>query len=98
VTSKPTIERLLDAVDWKPVERPATEPEDGVPYATHTGILHVMDFDFECVVLNTGLRIITAESLARYFGCEVEDLFSNVIDAKPVAGGEGDEGGGPRET
>jgi hypothetical protein len=74
------IERMLDAVDWKPVEHPADYVSpDGLPFATHTGILRIFDHELECVVLNTGIRLITAESIARLLGCNAEDLLPTTL-------------------
>lgn len=67
--SKPPIERMLDTVDWKPIiHRYDIIPDTGIPYATHTGVLRIGDIELECVVLNTGERLFTEESLRRFFG------------------------------
>ena len=63
------VERILDLVEWKPVNPPA-DTTDGLPYATHEGKLWIGSNCLDCVVLNTGQRLITEESLNRFFGGE----------------------------
>ncbi len=68
--SKAPVDLMLDAVEWKPVEhddKSEWKPGD-VPYATHTGVLDIFGAKLECVVLNTGQRLFTAESIAKFFG------------------------------
>lgn len=64
--SRPPIERLLDDIDWKPLPEP-TEI-DGLPYATHEGVLHIADIELRVYQLNTGERVIDEESLVRLCG------------------------------
>lgn len=70
--SKSPIDTMLDKVEWKELPLPETETvtDDDLPYATHTGILRIGNYELECIVLNTGERLFTAESIARFFGAE----------------------------
>jgi hypothetical protein len=66
VTRSP-IDTLLDTVNWNSVEPPGENP-DGLPYPTHTGTLQIAGYTLDCLVLNTGERIFTEESVERFFG------------------------------
>jgi len=59
---------MLDKVEWK--ELPAPETVSDLPFAIRTGILRIGDYELECVVLNTGERVFTAESIARFVGVD----------------------------
>jgi hypothetical protein len=65
-------ERILDLVEWKSVNPPA-DISDGLPYPTHEGKLWIGSDYLDCVVLNTGQRVITEESFLRFFGAEIGD-------------------------
>ena len=63
----------IDRIDWTPIESPLegcalNSENDGVPYATHTGVIHVGGIQLDCVQLNTGQRLITEESMNRLLG------------------------------
>jgi hypothetical protein len=63
------IDTALDRlVEWHAVPAPAVDNESGLPYATHEGVLRIGDSELKLVVLNTGQRLITQESLNRFFG------------------------------
>lgn len=67
--TKQPIDVMLDAVEWKPVDREGLPAVDGdIPYATHHGTLKIGECELECVVLNTGERLFTEESIERFFG------------------------------
>lgn len=60
------IERMLEAVDWVPVD--GNPPRDSyIPYATHTGVLKIDTLEVECVQLNTGQRLITEAGMIAFF-------------------------------
>jgi hypothetical protein len=65
---KKPIDALLETVDWQPVEPPDDNP-DNLPYPTHQGMLWIGGCALHCLVLNTGQRIFTTESIERFFGC-----------------------------
>lgn len=61
------IDQMMNAVEWQPVEGEMVA-DDGLPYATHTGVLNIGGFAFKCYQLNTGQRLIDAEDMERFFG------------------------------
>ena len=83
---KSPIETLLDQVEWK--ETPETESvgtwfeasgvnfvnDEGLPYATHEGVMRVGDFEFKCYQLSNGTRVISKESMEAFFGCSMEEV------------------------
>ena len=69
---KSPIETLLDQVEWK--ETPETESVEGLPYATHEGVMRVGDFEFKCYQLSNGTRVISKESMEAFFGCSMEEV------------------------
>jgi hypothetical protein len=66
------MDRIFDAVQWKPCEANDRGDSD-LPFATHTGKLHIGDRVLDVVQLNTGQRLITEESLNRFFGIAAGD-------------------------
>lgn len=69
--NKTPIDTIFDSVQWTPVPPPA-DTSDGIPYATHKGVLQIVDLLLDVVVLNTGERLITEESLVRFFNAIAE--------------------------
>lgn len=63
---KSPMELLLAEVQWE-VLPPIEVSIDGVPVATHRGILRIGDKELECCILNDGRRIIRQESLENFF-------------------------------
>lgn len=60
------IHRLLDALSWEPI--PEAHPgDDGMPYATHRGVLELRELRLRCYTLNDGRRIFDADDVARLF-------------------------------
>lgn len=66
--AKPTdaISTALDKLDWKLVSQPEANP-DGVPFATHEGILNLCGLKIRVVQLNTGQRIFPEEEICKLF-------------------------------
>lgn len=64
--SKQPIERLLDEADWTPLN--GQVPDDGMPYATHKGVLKIYDISLTVYQLSDGRRVIDEQSLAALFG------------------------------
>lgn len=48
---------------------------EGLPYATHEGVMKIGEIELDVYVLNTGERIISTESLKRLLG---EDFLDNL--------------------
>ena len=61
-------EVLLDGVEWR--EGTPPEIDDGIPYATHEGVLEIAGMKLRCYRLNTGQAIIRADDIADFFRIE----------------------------
>lgn len=60
------IEQILSTVDWQ--EAPQQDVEsDGLPYATHSGILKIFGVQLRCYRLNDGRAIFDADDFDRLF-------------------------------
>jgi hypothetical protein len=62
------VDLMLAAVEWRAI--PAAEHEEqrgDLPYATHEGELQFGDAILRCYQLNTGKRVIDAESVEELF-------------------------------
>lgn len=59
------ISRMLDAVEWEVL--PPQEPSDGLPVATHAGILTIAGYPFRVFQLSNGQRVFDADDLAQFF-------------------------------
>ena len=53
--NKQPLEFMLDQVEWKEIEMPATDGD--LPYATHEGVLTILGIALRVYRLNTGQRI-----------------------------------------
>lgn len=60
------IDMILNGVEWIAAEPPDTT-DDGIPYATHSGMLRVGEFELRCYQLSDGQRIFDADDLATFF-------------------------------
>ena len=69
------VDAMMNSVEWRAIEPDAAMlADDGIPYATHEGVLNIGGFEFQCYQLLYGRRVIDAESVARFFaGVEVID-------------------------
>lgn len=54
------IEKLVDAVPLTPIEHPV-DSKDGIPYATHKGVIAFGDVVIDVFQLNTGERVLDGE-------------------------------------
>lgn len=61
------IDALLDAVAWTEVPAPEA-PTDGIPYATHAGILDLAGSRLRVYRLSDGRRIVHADDLQAFLG------------------------------
>ena len=64
---KVLIDQLLDDVAWREVHIPDDQITDGIPYATHTGVLKIPGVgEFRAYQLNTGERILNREDVEQW--------------------------------
>ena len=59
------VDRLMDSLEWTPTG--ATPGQDGLPYATHTGVLMLGEMALRCYQLSNGQRVLDAKDLAKMF-------------------------------
>lgn len=67
-----SIELMLDALDWRKVDKPA-DLNPGDLYATHEGTLMIGPLALRCYVLNDGRRLVDSRDvdwLMEYLGSE----------------------------
>ena len=67
------IDRALDLVVWEELPIPGdgnagTPPQDGIPYATHTGVLTLAGFTLRAFRLSDGRRIFDKGDLEKALG------------------------------
>lgn len=58
------LDTLLDRVDWQPLPT-ETDNGDGLPHATHKGVLTIGAVKLECYVLNDGRRVFMGDTIER---------------------------------
>lgn len=59
---KPPIDRMLDAGTWTPLPEPGEAPE-GLPHATHAGVLRIGELELPVVQLSDGQRLVTEDGM-----------------------------------
>lgn len=64
--AKTPIEIMLDAIEWKSIEREGNIEGD-LPYATHEGVLVIGGMSLRVYQLNTGERVIEEDDLVKFF-------------------------------
>jgi hypothetical protein len=72
---------MMDDADWQPLyneDRP-----DGLPYATHFGILNIGGNELRVFQLNTGKRVILEEDMAAFFGCTKDEFRDSTETVRP---------------
>lgn len=64
------IEMMLDGITWVPAgDRPdGPDNHDGVPFATHEGVLDLMGHKIRCYRLNTGQAVFNADDVNDFLG------------------------------
>lgn len=65
------IEKMLESIDFKPVEN---TPSGDLPYVTHEGMLKIGEIEVRVYQLNDGQRIIQKEDFERLFGATMEEI------------------------
>jgi hypothetical protein len=65
---KSTIDMMLDGIEWKATG--VVDPGDGTLFATHEGTLTIGSDILMVYVLNDGRRVISEDSLIKFFGGE----------------------------
>jgi hypothetical protein len=70
--TRPPIETMLNSITWVPVEN-ATPTADGIPYATHSGVLKVAGMTLRVYQLDDGTRVIEQSDLRAFFAAMAGD-------------------------
>lgn len=60
-------DRLLDSVVWEPTGADGANA-DGLPYATHSGVLTLGELELRVYQLSDGRRIIDADDFVKLLG------------------------------
>ena len=63
---KQPIEMLLEGVTWEETEQQPSNP-DGLPWATHSGLLAMAGHKIRCYRLNTGATIFDINDMNAFF-------------------------------
>ena len=56
---------ILASVQWEPTG--AVAAGDGLPFATHSGVLEIAGHSLRCYRLSDGRAVFAADDLARFF-------------------------------
>lgn len=83
---KTPIDTLLDTIEFKPVDING-EIDRTIPYVTHCGTLSIGGNELDVIVLNDGRRIITEDSLCKFFGVNkaaLEELQNKIKSTEPL--------------
>lgn len=66
---KTPIEMMLDGAQWKALDADqiACDHDNGLPYATHEGVLDIMGHKLRCYRLNTGQTVFHADDMNDFF-------------------------------
>ncbi|HEX2881586.1 MAG TPA: hypothetical protein VHO25_18785 [Polyangiaceae bacterium] len=63
------VDAMMNTVEWKAIQSDVPPlAGDDLPYATHEGKLEIGGFEFQCYQLSNGARVISEESLLKFFG------------------------------
>lgn len=69
-----SIPAFMQNVKWEVLPPPDKLPEDGIPYATHEGVLEIAGHKLRCAQLSTGEAVFVAEDVERMFGFKMGDV------------------------
>jgi hypothetical protein len=64
---KPPIEVMLDRLQWEEIPFNHNNMDESIPYATHSGILKIAQFELKVFQLSNGKRVINADDLEAFF-------------------------------
>jgi hypothetical protein len=67
---KSPIEQMLDGVEWNAAMTEPENPDNDLPYATHTGLLKIGALELRCYRLSTGMAVFDAGDVNKFFGLE----------------------------
>lgn len=67
------IEKLISEVEMTPLSPLSVAEKEGLPYATHQGILNLAGHKFTIHQLSDGRRILDAEDVLNFMGLPVPD-------------------------
>jgi len=59
----------LNSIEWKKVEELCND--SNLPYATHHGVMRLLDMELKCYRLNDGRTIIDADDMRKFFGLDL---------------------------
>lgn len=62
--SKSAVDLLFDGADWETIPQSEDREQDGLPFATHRGVLRLGALELIVFQLNDGRRLVSEESMA----------------------------------
>jgi len=66
------MDTLLDKIDWFEIYFENPPPADGLPVATHKGMLRFGAIELRCYQLSDGRRVFNADDIHRVFGITIK--------------------------
>lgn len=73
-------DKMLDAIEWKPVDASHHDPESTLPFATHSGVLEFCGGRLRAYQLSTGERVFDADDVQAFLEGNVSGNSSNSGD------------------
>lgn len=61
------MEKMLESIEWAEGNTEREPNEDGLPWATHSGVLEIPGHRLRCSRLNTGQIVFLAEDVEKFF-------------------------------
>jgi len=74
------IDEIMDAVRWTECEDTSEKGDEGVPFATHHGVLRFGRFTLRVYTLSNGQRLIDAEDVHRMLDWQAMYLATHDAD------------------
>lgn len=65
------LKTLIEQIPFVETNDHVNEDGDGLPFATHTGVMEIMGKKLRCYRLNTGQIVFNAEDVRDFFGGEI---------------------------
>ena len=70
---------MMDNLEWTPLGAPDEGRDDGIPYATHSGVLEIAGARLRCHRLSTGQAVFDADDMAHFWGFSSREEFEASI-------------------
>jgi hypothetical protein len=64
---KSPVEQMLDTVEWVATNNEQSQGNDGLPHATHEGVLSIGGMRLRCYRLSDGMAVFDADDVKKFF-------------------------------